>query len=247
MDNDLQSKIHELFGQATPEVQKFLLSDEIDKSTAILGKLYSLPISKYIALKNVVTFILLGSIEPSDVVTSLQKSLEIDEDRAYKLATDLDKSILQKVRRVILGEEVGDVKVLKVSDKDKEANKDELRKVILDTTKRDSAIETTPVKPGDKRPKKILAQGSRSQLLEQLNILDSIPDDSEINARLSHIKSQIHDIEGKEVEVVVPISKELENALSGGGKTVVTPTIHTATYSRAPTEYNIDPYREVAD
>ena len=244
MDNDLQSKIHSLFEKATPAVQELLLSDEVNKASAILGKLYSLPISKYLPLKNVITLLLLGAIEPKDAVSSLQTSLELDEDTAFKLATDLDKTILQKARVALMGEDVGEVKVLKVGENIEE-KKEELRKVILDTTKRESAIVKPPIKPGEKRPKKILVQGSRSQLVEQLNILGTIPDDDEIKARLEHIRSQIQ--VPVEEEPPKPIPKELENMLSGGGQTVVVPKTRVATYSTAPTSYNIDPYREVAE
>lgn len=241
MDTITPEKIHALFDKASPEIQEFLLGDEVNRASAILGKLYALPITKYIPLKNVITFLLLGAIEPKDAVIALQKNLNIDEDTAYKLGEDLDKTVLQKVRLSVLGETKGEVKVLKVGD---ETNKDELRKAILDTTKRESAVEVSPVKPEDKRPKKIIVQGSRNQLIEQLNLLGTIPDDDEIKSRLEHIRGQIKTIEGP-VEEVKPISKELENALSGGGQTVVVPKIRAASYSVAPTSYNIDPYREV--
>lgn len=244
MDSNLQSKIQELFLKASPGVQELLLSDEVNKASAVLGKLYALPISKYLPLKNTITLLLLGAIEPSEAVSSLKDALELDQDTAYKLAVDLDKTILQKARVSLMGEEMGEVKVLKVGD-DPEAKKEELRKVILDTTKRESAIAKTPVSPGEKRTKKIIVQGSRSQLVEQLNILGSIPDDDEIKSRLEHIRSQIKT--PIEEEPPKPMSKELVNALSGGGQTLVAAQAKVATYSRAPTSYNIDPYREVAE
>jgi hypothetical protein len=241
MDNNIQSKIQELFQNAPQEVQNLILGDEVNKASAVLGKLYSLPISKYLPLKNTITFLLLGIVEPQDAVKTLEKNLEIDEQTATKLAQDMDKTILQKARVALMGEQVGEVKVLKVGE-DKEETKEELRKVILDTTKRESAIEKSPVSPGEKRPKKILVKGSHSELVEQLNLLGSIPDDEEIKTRLENIRSQIKVV--AEEEPQKPIPKELENALSGGGQKIVTPRAHVATYSVAPTSYNIDPYRE---
>ena len=242
MDNNLQSKIQDLFQKAPPEVQELLLGDEVNKASAGLGKLYALPISKYLPLKNAITLLLLGAIDPSVAVKALEEALEIDEATAFKLAQDMDKTILQKARVALMGEEVGEVKVLKVGENE-EDNKEELRKVILDTTKRESAIEKSPVSPTEKRPKKILVKGSHSELVEQLNLLGSIPDDEEIKARLENIRGQIKTVEEEEPQK--PIPKELENALSGGGQKVVAPRAHVATYSVAPTSYNIDPYREV--
>lgn len=242
MENTLQSKIHTLFEKASPEIQELLLSEEVNKASAVLGKLYSLPVSKYVPLKNLITLLLLGAIDPKDTVVSIQKMLDLDQETAFKLAQDMDKTILQKARVALMGEEVGEVKVLKVGE-NAEDNKEELRKVILDTTKRESAIEKSPVSPNEKRPKKILVKGSHSELVEQLNLLGSIPDDEEIKARLENIRGQIKTVEEEEPQK--PIPKELENALSGGGQKVVAPRAHVATYSVAPTSYNIDPYREV--
>ncbi|MDQ5962793.1 MAG: hypothetical protein QG653_600 [Patescibacteria group bacterium] len=242
MDSNLQAKIQEFFQRATPEVQELLLSDEVNKASAVLGKLYALPISKYVPLKNIITFLLLGIIEPKDAVEELQKDLEVDAEVATKIAQDMDKTILQKARVALMGEEVGEVKVLKIAGKDEETNKEELRKVILDTTKRESAIEKSPVKEGERRAKKILVKGSHSELVEQLNLLGSIPDDEEIRARLENIKSQMKVV--VEEEPPKPVPKELENLLSGGGQKIVPPKARVATYSVAPTSYNIDPYRE---
>jgi hypothetical protein len=244
MNEELQAKIHSLFEKATPAVQQLILGDDVNQASAVLGKLYKLPISKYLPLKNAITLLLLGAVEPADAVSYLQTTLELDQDTAFKLAEDLDKTILQKARVALMGEGKEKIKVLTVGE-NVEEKKEELRKVILDTTKRESAIQKPPVAPGEKRPKKILVQGSRSQLVEQLNILGSIPDDDEIRSRLEHIRSQIQ--VPVEEEPPKPIPKELENKLSGGGQMLVTPKSHTATYSKAPTSYNIDPYREVAE
>lgn len=244
MDSTIQAKIQEFFQKASPEVQELLLGDEVNKAAAILGKLYALPVSKYVPLKNIITFLLLGITEPKDAVEEIKENLEVDEETAVKIAQDMDKSILQKARIALMGEDVGEVKVLKVAGKDEEETKAELRKVILDTTKRESAIEKSPVSPGEKRPKKILVKGSHSELIEQLNLLGSIPDDEEIKTRLENIKSQIKTVVEEE-EPPRPVPKELENMLSGGGKKIVAPQARPATYSVAPTSYNIDPYREV--
>lgn len=243
MDSALQAKIQEFFQRATPEIQGLLVGDEVNKAAAVLGKLYSLPVSKYVPLKNIITFLLLGITEPKDAVSEIEKDLGVDEETATKIAKDMDKTILQKARVALMGEDVGEVKVLKVG-KDEEANKEELRKVILDTTKRESALEKSPVKEGERRQKKIIVKGSHSELVEQLNLLGSIPDDDEIKSRLENIRSQIKTVVEEE-EKPMPVPKELENMLSGGGKKVVAPQARPATYSVAPTSYNIDPYREV--
>ena len=133
MDNT-NIQLETLFAQANKEVQVYLLSNELDNAIAVLGKIHTLQIGKYLPLKNIITLILLGAIDPKEAVSHIQTSCELGEDEAYTLAKDLDETIFQKVRLSIIGKSTEDVKQLILTDST--PSKDELRKEILDTTKR---------------------------------------------------------------------------------------------------------------
>lgn len=244
MLNITPQKINELTDNASQEVQDIIIGDDIDKTTAILGKIYLLPISKYVLFKNIIILTLLGAIEPTDVVDVLSSELDISSDIAQKIALDLEKSIFEKARIKLIGKKSTDLVTLTF---DKEGEKEELRKKIMDTTKRESAL-TKPQSSGNVQTKsKILTPGSRSQLLEQLQVLDQIPNDDEVAARLNHIQEQIRILEEKQNEGALQISPEQEEAIFGDkGDDAVPAVARAASYSKAPTKYNVDPYREVA-
>lgn len=271
----IATNIDELFDEAPVHIQALISGTEVNNATAVLGKIYKLPVSSYLALSNLISFILIGALKPEDVPRAFVDVLKLSEDDAMKLASDLDKSILEKARIQVMGKAPTDMVELTFPGG---RSPDELRKEILDTTKRESALakeqssvektdtsapvspsmgqepapETAPAVPGlevdaettGKEKKMMVAPGSRSQLLEQLQILDSIPDDEEIADRLSKIQEQIASIEKKddsELDTNVP----LHNFMFGEkGDDEVRPELKAATYSKAPTKYNVDPYRE---
>lgn len=240
-----QEKLNELTDNASDAVQDIILSDEIDKTTAILGKVYRLPISSYVLFKNVITLTLLGAVAPEDVVTALEEELRLSKEDAYKLAQDLEKSIFEKARIILIGKISSDVVNLEFES---EGNKEELRKKIMDTTKRDSGFAKNQGSSVEKKSV-ILTPGSRSQLLEQLQVLDAIPDDDEVASRLHHIREQIQALENQETDNSAPEVTPEDDALifqnKGAGIVEAVPkAIH---YSKAPTKYNIDPYREVSE
>lgn len=244
------TNIDELLEAAPPFIQELLDSGEVDQTAAIIGKIYQIPISSYIALSNIIVLILIGALKPEDVVTALTDLIQVTPDVAYKIAEDLEKGILEKARITVLGKKNGEVVELTFQG---ERSPDELRKEILDTTKRESALvkeqSSGPVgeeTPAPQKKQVVLTPGSRSQLLEQLQILGSIPNDEEVEARLSHIQEQIASIEKNEntLDANVP----LQNFVLGEkGSDTADIKQQTATYSAAPTKYNVDPYREIAE
>ena len=235
----------ELFDKAAPEIQQLIENGEIDEATKILGKKYSLPLGSYIALSNVITLILIGALQPSDVVIALEEILKLPRDQAYKLAEDLEISILQKARISVLGTIGGPIVTLGFPDG---KSPDELRKEILDTTKRESGFVKDQSNKQVTALKKqiILTPGSRSQLLEQLQVLDSIPNDEEVESRLTHIQEQIASLETKEVPALDSNLPLQEFMFGEKGKETVKAETKSATYSKAPTSYNVDPYREIS-
>lgn len=231
----------ELFDNAPSYIQDLILNGELDSTTITLAANYKIPIGKQVALSNIISFILIGALQPDDVVQALQDLIELTSEEAIHLATDLEHSILEKAR-ISLFKKSGDVKTLEFQGV---RSKEELRKELLDTTKRESALEKNQGTPAGKKTT-VLAPGSRSQLIEQLQVLSSIPNDEEITERLKHIQEQISSIKKKEEEDSLDSKIALKSFMFGEkGRTIADPTINRATYSVAPTKYNVDPYREV--
>jgi hypothetical protein len=239
----------ELFDKAPPDIQELILGEEVNTATAILGKSYKIPVSSYVALENIISFILIGALQPENVVMAIVDLLELSEEDAYKLAGDLEKTILEKARIKILGKGTQDMVTLSFPGEGRA--RAELRKEILDTTNRESipAVEETIKAATTVVPRKplVLTPGSRSQLLEQLQLLGSIPNDEEVETRLGHIKDQIASIDSNvpSNELRSPIA--LQEFMFGekGDDVVDANKPQTATYSKAPTQYNVDPYREL--
>ena len=235
----------ELFNMAHPEIKELITNGEVDRTTAVLGKVYKLPIGMYVALSNIISFILIGAIEPKNVLVAIQDILKLSEEDAYKLAEDLEKSILQKARIKLLNLPNEKMVVLTF---DEEKNKEELRKELLDTTRN---IHPTEKKESNttseaKEPV-VLTPGSRSQLLEQLQILDTLPNDDAINSRLDYIKNQITELDKKNDNALNKIEDDvpLQGFMFGEkGSEVVEAKPKVAGYAKAPTKYNIDPYKE---
>jgi hypothetical protein len=240
MSIDYASIDIESYVEKAPEAILALLDGpSVDQAVLTLSHNYSIPVSSQSGLSTVIAFTLLGAIEPQNVVQALIDLAGVDEKDANLIAKDLDTSIFQEARKVVL-EDQEEVKTLEY---DGVRSKEELRKEIMDTTKRESGLNKPQSGPVKKTT--IIKPGSRSQLMEQLQVIGSIPDDAEIHARLKLIQDQISSIKKVEDDNTLKSNLALKNFMFGEkGKDAVTPTLKPATYSVAPKEYNVDPYRE---
>lgn len=241
----IAKNLEELFEQAPPKVKEIIESGEIDTVTTALGEKYKVPVGAYVALSNVISFILIGALKPEDVVKALTEIVGTDQATSQKIAEDLEKGILQKVRNATLGKDEPVAKLTFKGDGKDEA----LRKELLDTTKRESGL-TKEQSSGTPAPKQsVITPGSRNQLLEQLQVLSTIPNDDEVEGRLKHIQEQLAELAKKEEEKepdVVKVPAKVYNFGDKGGE-IVAAVKKPASYSTAPTEYNVDPYREVTE
>jgi hypothetical protein len=299
----------ELFDQSSAEIKELISGAAVNTTTAILGKTYKIPVSSYVAFENIISYLLIGALEPEDAVRAIVDLLGLSQEDAVKLAGDLDKTILEKARISILGKSPKDMVTLTFQEGTR--SPDELRKEILDTTKRESALvkvqtstpqtstpltqappivspqvisapQTPPVAPVTVQPivqpttaptvetaqpptrtsevvagtvaaapveqkKPVFAAGTRTQLLEQLQVLDAIPDDEEITARLKKIQEQITGMEVKDEHQLDSNIALQEFMPKDGDSGVIVASEKAATYSKAPTKYNVDPYREIAE
>lgn len=234
----------ELFDKAPDAIKTLIKGGEVNAAATTLGQIYKLPIGLYSRLANVISFILIGAIQPKDVVLALVDGFKMENTEAVKLAHDLEKGILEKARQINLGTSGEAIVNLEFRG---ERTKEDLRKEIIDTTKRDSGLVKPQSTPTPKKAS-VITPGSRSQLLEQLQILGSIPKDDEIEERLKHIQEQIASIKKVEEDTSLKSNIALKSFMFGEkGKATADATQKMATYSVAPTHYNIDPYREVAE
>ncbi len=229
------SELQDYFANAEPEIKVFLASDELEKSVAVLGESHGLQISKYLALQNVVTLLLIGALKPEGAVDSLKEHLEITDSAAYLLAKDIDASILQKVRMSIFGKTEGEIKEIKLGNPDEK--RESLRAQIA------QEINKNPTPPEKDDSRKVPTM-SRNDLMEQLGLLEKIPNDEDVEKRMAIIKDQLEKIK-KEEEVQ---EKEQEKEILLKPKEiVVTAEPKMAPYSEAPTHYNVDPYKETVE
>jgi hypothetical protein len=233
----------ELFEKASPLVQDIVTSGEISTTVESLSATYAITPENQIALSNIISFILIGAIDVDDVVQALQELVGVSGDTAIKIATDLEHGILEKAHISLLKKATGGIATLEFQGEKTNA---ELRKELLDTTKRESALTKSPLDPKAKKGITVIKPGSRSQLLEQLNVLGTIPNDEEIATRLSHIQEQIAALKKEEDDNSLDSRIALKSFMFGEkGKATADPTINKATFSVPPTRYNVDPYREV--
>jgi hypothetical protein len=236
----------ELFESAPEYIQGLILDGELDQTVVTLGEKYKIPVGKQSSLYDLVSFILTGALQPDDVLQALEDMVGVDNATALHVAEDLEHSILEKAR-VSLFKKGDPSKVTKLEFQGTRS-KEELRKEILDTTKRESALVKSPVATTAQGVKKtsVLNPGSRSQLMEQLQILSTIPDDEEIIARLAHIQEQINSIKKQEEDNSLKSNIALKSFMFGEkGQEVAETKTRPATYSIAPKEYNVDPYKEI--
>ncbi len=238
----IATNIQELIENAPDVVLDIIDSDKILETTLALAETYSISTEKQVWLAKIINYTLIGAIQPEDVVQALQDLVDVNSEDALHIANDLEHSILEEAR-ISLFKKNTEVKKLEYQGN---KTKEELRKQLLDTTKRESGLAKNQGKPGDKKPI-VLAPGSRSQLLEQLQVLSSIPNDEEIEARLAHIQEQIASIKKQEESNSLDSKIALKSFMFGEkGKEIADPNINRATYSVAPTRYNVDPYRETS-
>ncbi len=243
-DHYIAENRKELFDSSSAEIKNLIKGGEVTALAKTIGQTYKLPIGEFELLSNLISFVLIGALEPKNVVLALMEGLQLSEEEATKIASDLEKSIFEKARMITLGKSGDEVTKLEYKG---ERTPEELRKELLNTTKQASALKIPQTSGIPKKPAAQVA-GSRSQLLEQLQILGNIPNDEEIEERLKRIQAQISSIKKVEESNTLDSNVALKSFMFGEeGKETAPAVLKTATYSVAPTHYNLDPYREVAE
>ena len=244
----MDPKILEAFDNAPQVIKDLILNKEEEASAVWLGEKYKLHIDSLVHLKDLIVLILLGQISTEEVFTVMTKELKIDDITAYSIAEDLDKTIFQKARIAVLGKELAkpkdEVKTIKLGENG-DSNKENLREQITNINKRDPTANRATFGKFDDG-KKLIVNGSRDQLMEQLEILGTIPTDDFVEGRLKDIKEKIGSI-NKKIEEQSEITDTAKEFFDEVGNMVVEPTPRVAPYSKAPIHYNVDPYRELSE
>lgn len=234
-----------LFEETHPAIKTLITGGELKKTSIALAEKHSVRIDKYIKLSNIITSVLIGALDPNNVTNAIIKDTEIGNEEALSLTKDLEEGIFEKARAITLGKPLEDAITLQFKGP---RTPDELRKEIMSMTKK-APVQIQPKTTEEAKKNTVTPPGSRSLLLEQLQLLSSIPNDDEIAERLTKIQEQINSIKKVEEEDNSLHSKvPLKNFMFGEeGKNAVPAILKTSTYSVAPTRYNLDPYREVSE
>jgi type III secretion system FlhB-like substrate exporter len=117
----LNINIKELVSRAPKHILEIIRSGEIGSTTIKLASEYDIPVGQQTALSNVITYVLLGAVLPEDTVSALVDLVQTDEATAVKIATDLNTSIFQKARNLLLDQEE-EVKTLEYAGKKQKTN-----------------------------------------------------------------------------------------------------------------------------
>lgn len=247
---ELLEQVHILLEAAPEETRAFILGGDFDASILGITNKHALTVDEAVKVKNIALLTLLGAIPTDEVASALIQDVPLSGIAFEKLLRDIDSSVFEKVRISLFGEKHEEGRVVKKITLGNEEGREALREQIMMNA--ESALKVSPIKgyvppqnktlevkqAGQEPAKKessITPSGSRSELLERLNILDTIPTNEEIQERLTNIRSKIIQVE--------QVKKQREEQAS------TTPAIVNDKKDEKPklvfpTRYSVDPYRE---
>ncbi len=102
-DHYIAENRKELFDSSSAEIKNLIKGGEVTALAKTIGQTYKLPIGEFELLSNLISFVLIGALEPKNVVLALMEGLQLSEEEATKIASDLEKSIFEKARMITLG------------------------------------------------------------------------------------------------------------------------------------------------
>lgn len=247
MDKEnINNQIKQAFNDSPKEVQGIILGNELNDLALSLSEKYKIHTDLIVHFKDIVILLLVGIMKPEEAFSSLKEHLALDDETTTGLLQDLDQNVFQKVRLSLLGKKTSkdEIKIITLGNKDV-AQKEDLREQIANTTRRMPVQTKTPLDDFTNAKKSII-NGTRTQLLEQIEILEAIPSDEAVEERLNNIKEKLTSINEK-MEEGRKVKDEAKEFFAELGDKIADNTPKVASYSKAPTKYNIDPYRELAE
>jgi len=84
------------------DIREAMSSVDIAQSVENIGKSHSLHVDQIGQLMDEVSFIMLGLMHPSDFISNIQKSLEIDNQVAQEITKDINEKIFRPIKASLL-------------------------------------------------------------------------------------------------------------------------------------------------
>lgn len=228
-----QDLLAQHYSDAPEAIRTFVTSRELDELIIEIAMNNNIAISNYTALKNAAILVLLNVTDRGQLARVLKKLLEISEEESEKISEEINTTVFNRARGIILQGDT-EVRKIEVQADGTLAGTGDLRNTIIEASK-SSAINNVPVETLTPHTKNIAIPGSRTELLEQLELVGQIPRDEDVAERLEKIHAQLESIKQKEAEQEASYS---DNSQTEGTQNKPKPYF--------PKEYAIDPYRELS-
>ncbi len=239
-DDIITNQFDNAFKNASPVIQNYILGDKLEENVKLICKIEKLDEDKAkIIIENITISILVGILPISSAKDTLIESFRssgilIESFTAGMIMKNIDAYILSDIRKQVLEskiEEKKEIRHLTLKEKEEAAEKEELRKILLERTgnlngKNSPIIQykerelQKPIKNSILEEKEIEKEKkqefNRDSLLAKIN-LQNVSDIDKIKDRMAQIKKEEDERlertkskENKEIERVEKI-KELSN------------------------------------
>lgn len=245
-EEELMNSFETAFQNSHPIIQDYILSDKLGENIKKICKLEKLDeeLSKTI-LENISVSVLVGQINPQNMKENILEgfrnlNMQIEDFTINMIVKDIDTYILSDVKKLILEEErkkeESQIKKVEVVAEKVDSRKEELRKMLLESTGNTTKkIENNYKKPINEE------KVTRESLLENISI------DKPLN--LQNVEERMQEIAKEEKERLASINKTntetpIKSTNQINEEVVETPIKSTYTSETNSRDETFDPYRE---
>lgn len=245
-EEELMNSFETAFQNSHPIIQDYILSDKLGENIKKICKLEKLDeeLSKTI-LENISVSVLVGQINPQNMKENILEgfrnlNMQIEDFTINMIVKDIDTYILSDVKKLILEEErkkeESQIKKVEVVAEKVDSRKEELRKMLLESTGNTTKkIENNYKKPINEE------KVTRESLLENISI------DKPLN--LQNVEERMREIAKEEKERLASINKTntetpIKSTNQINEEVVETPIKSTYTSETNSKDETFDPYRE---
>ncbi len=245
-EEELMNSFETAFQNSHPIIQDYILSDKLGENIKKICKLEKLDeeLSKTI-LENISVSVLVGQINPQNMKENILEgfrnlNMQIEDFTINMIVKDIDTYILSDVKKLILEEErkkeESQIKKVEVVAEKVDSRKEELRKMLLESTGNTTKkIENNYKKPINEE------KVTRESLLENISI------DKPLN--LQNVEERMQEIAKEEKERLASINKTntetpIKSTNQINEEVVETPIKSTYTSETNSKDESFDPYRE---
>lgn len=245
-EEELMTSFETAFQNSHPIIQDYILSDKLGENIKKICKLEKLDeeLCKTI-LENISVSVLVGQINPQNIKENIIEgfrnlNMQIEDFTINMIVKDIDTYILSDVKKLILEEErkkeESQIKKVEVVAEKVDSRKEELRKMLLESTGNTTKkIENNYKKPINEE------KVTRESLLENISI------DKPLN--LQNVEERMQEIAKEEKERLASINKTntetpIKSTNQINEEVVETPIKSTYTSETNSKDETFDPYRE---